>query len=91
MIVTDVNILTYLLIKGDKTLQAQAVWQIDADWVLPDLWRDEFLISSPLTSGKAEQTSNQRRHFGPQRLICSRIKSGRPIPWWSWSWRNVSG
>ena len=43
MIVADVNVLAYLLIKGEKTPQARAVWQIDAAWVLPDLWRDEFL------------------------------------------------
>lgn len=43
MIVVDVNVIAYLLIAGEKTAEAHAVWQLDADWIVPDLWRDEFL------------------------------------------------
>ncbi|HRO25588.1 MAG TPA: type II toxin-antitoxin system VapC family toxin, partial [Promineifilum sp.] len=43
MIVVDVNVIAYLLITGEKTTEARAVRELDADWIVPDLWRDEFL------------------------------------------------
>lgn len=43
MIVIDVNIIAYLLIAGERTAEAQALYELDPDWVAPDLWRDEFL------------------------------------------------
>lgn len=43
MIVVDVNVIAYLLIAGEKTAEARAVWELDADWIVPDLWRHEFL------------------------------------------------
>lgn len=43
MIAVDVNIIAYLLIAGEKTGEARAVRDLDADWIVPDLWRDEFL------------------------------------------------
>lgn len=43
MIVVDVNVIAYLLIAGKKTAEARAVRELDADWIVPDLWRDEFL------------------------------------------------
>ena len=43
MIVADVNVVAYLLIQGDKTSLAQQVYQQDANWHLPTLWRHEFL------------------------------------------------
>lgn len=43
MIVVDVNVIAYLLIAGEKTAEARVVRELDADWIVPDLWRDEFL------------------------------------------------
>ncbi len=43
MIVVDVNVIAYLLIAGEKTAEARAMRDLDADWLVPDLWRDEFL------------------------------------------------
>lgn len=43
MIVVDVNVVAYLLIAGDSTILAQAVWDLDSDWCLPSLWRHEML------------------------------------------------
>lgn len=43
MIVVDTNVIAYLLIQGDKTPLAQAVWQQDSAWAVPSLWRHEFL------------------------------------------------
>lgn len=43
MIVVDVNVIAYLLIAGEKTADARAVRASEPEWVVPDLWRDEFL------------------------------------------------
>lgn len=43
MIAVDVNVIAYLLIAGEKTVEARQVHELDADWVVPNLWRDEFL------------------------------------------------
>ncbi|MCK6526684.1 type II toxin-antitoxin system VapC family toxin [Myxococcota bacterium] len=43
MIVADTNLVSYLLIEGEQTEGARAVWSMDPDWRLPPLWRAEFL------------------------------------------------
>ncbi|MFQ5614671.1 MAG: type II toxin-antitoxin system VapC family toxin [Anaerolineae bacterium] len=43
MIVVDTNVIAYLMIEGEKTEQAQRTFSRDSNWVLPRLWRHEFL------------------------------------------------
>ena len=38
----DTNVVAYLLIEGDRTAQAQALWQADADWCSEAFYRIEF-------------------------------------------------
>ncbi len=42
MIVVDTNVMAYLLLGGEKTLQARQVVRKDPAWVAPLLWRSEF-------------------------------------------------
>lgn len=43
MIVADTNLITYLFIAGDKTVVANQIYEHDPDWIVPVLWRHEFL------------------------------------------------
>ena len=43
MIVADTNLVAYLLIDGKQTDVARAVWKKDPRWMLPTIWRSEFL------------------------------------------------
>ncbi|HSG40567.1 MAG TPA: VapC toxin family PIN domain ribonuclease, partial [Thermoanaerobaculia bacterium] len=56
MIVVDTNVLAYLLIEGEKTELATAVWRLDPEWRLPVLWRHEFLniLATYVKAGGAE-------------------------------------
>lgn len=42
MIVVDANILAYLYLPGENTMQAEVLLQDDPDWGAPILWRSEF-------------------------------------------------
>jgi predicted nucleic acid-binding protein len=42
MQLVDTNVIAYLLIAGDRTAQAQALWQTDRDWRSESFYRIEF-------------------------------------------------
>ncbi len=42
MIVVDTNVIAYLFLGGEKTLQARQTLQKDPQWAAPILWRSEF-------------------------------------------------
>lgn len=43
MIIADTNLVSYLLIEGERTVAVRRVHEKDPDWKLPTLWRSEFL------------------------------------------------
>jgi predicted nucleic acid-binding protein len=42
MIVVDANILSFFLLEGERTADANALRDADAEWMLPPFWRVEF-------------------------------------------------
>ena len=42
MIVVDTNIVAYLYLKGEHTLQSEKALIKDSEWLVPRLWRSEF-------------------------------------------------
>ncbi len=42
MIVIDTNVVAYLFLEGEFTAPADALFQRDAEWVAPVLWRSEL-------------------------------------------------
>ena len=66
MIVADTNLVSYLLIEGERTEEARRAWQRDPAWILPPLWRSEFLnvlaVSVRASVLSAEQARATWRH-----------------------------
>ncbi len=53
MIVVDTNIIAYLYISGEKSLQVEELLCLDTQWKAPLLWRSEFrsVLSQYLRKG----------------------------------------
>lgn len=43
MIVADTNLVAQLILKLDQTEIAQDIYRRDPEWLMPELWRHEFL------------------------------------------------
>jgi predicted nucleic acid-binding protein len=61
VIVADTNLVAYLLIEGTQTALAKAVWEKDSQWMLPTIWRSEFL-NVLTTSVRADVLTLQQAH-----------------------------
>ncbi|HEX6576548.1 MAG TPA: type II toxin-antitoxin system VapC family toxin [Gemmatimonadaceae bacterium] len=54
MIVVDVNVIAYLILPGEHTARAEAVFESDSVWVVPPLWASEMrsVLSHYVRGGK---------------------------------------
>lgn len=43
MIVVDTNVISYLLIRGDRSEAMDRLLEKDGNWIAPRLWQDEFM------------------------------------------------
>jgi predicted nucleic acid-binding protein len=43
VIVVDTNVISYFLIRGERTEKIERLYENDSDWIAPRLWIDEFL------------------------------------------------
>ena len=83
MIVADTNLISYLLIPGDKSSRAETVLMRDAEWAAPLIWRSELrnvltlymrhqnmtLSQAQQTMGKAESILRRNEYVVPSDLI----------------------
>lgn len=62
MIVVDSNVVAYYCINGAFTATAQQVWEKDADWHVPLLWRSELrsILTGYLRDGTLNATQIAR-------------------------------
>lgn len=68
MIVADTNLVAYLLIEGERTAQARRAWERDPAWIVPPLWRSEYL-SVLVKSVSARVLTEDQAAIGWQRGI----------------------
>ena len=59
MIVADANLLIYHFVQGVKTDLAHRVGELDDDWVVPPLWRHEFMNALALSVREAGMSLDQ--------------------------------
>jgi predicted nucleic acid-binding protein len=73
VIVVDANVIAYLLIAGESTAVAQAVWDLDSDWRVPALWRHEVLnvLSTYVKVGGSSLEQAQEIWSTATRLLAS--------------------
>ena len=78
MIVVDTNVLAYALIQGDRTALALQVGERDPQWVVPLLWRYEFLnvLTTFARHGVLELAQATRVWERAQRLL---LAAERPV------------
>jgi predicted nucleic acid-binding protein len=66
LIVADTNLLAYLLLPSERTRIAEAVFEKDAEWIAPLLWRSEmrnvlvlYMRQQGLTLAQAKETMRE--------------------------------
>lgn len=71
MVVVDTNILVYLLIKGDRTRKAQALFTADADWRSEGFVLIEFsnVLATYLRAGALNRPQAQRLLVEAERSV----------------------
>lgn len=87
MIVADTNVISYLLLPTDYSDKASLLFQIDPDWIAPELWRSEFrnvltlylrqniitLTQALALQDEAESLMNDREYTIPSAAILNLV------------------
>lgn len=83
MIVVDVNVVAYLLIEGERTAEAEAVFEADPAWSAPLLWRSEWrnVLAGYLRRGELDLDSAIDRLDAGEALVRGRehLAEGRRV------------
>lgn len=61
MIVAHTDLVSYLLIAGERTVEVRRIWRRDPVWVLPPLWRSQFLNALTLAARTGVLDADQTR------------------------------
>jgi predicted nucleic acid-binding protein len=63
VIVVDTNVVAYLLLGGEKTPSARAIFERDSKWAAPLLWRSEFRSVLAMFIRQEKLTSDKAMEF----------------------------
>lgn len=71
MIVVDTNIVAYLLLPGEHTARAEALYEQDSEWAAPILWRSEFrnLLCGYMRAGRLSLVDAKRLQHEAESLL----------------------
>ena len=75
MIVVDPNVIAYLLIEGERTEEARRAWLRDRDWLVPPLWRSDYLNVLWVSVRAAVLEPPTHSWLGSVRRACSPVGS----------------
>ena len=75
MVVVDTNVLAYLLIEGDRTAQAQALYVRDPDWRSEGFLLIEFsnMLATYVRSGRLDGAAAAGLLAGAQRILTGTV------------------
>ncbi len=75
MVVVDTNVLAYLLIEGDRTADAQALYARDPDWRSEGFLLVEFsnILATYLRAGSLERDAAERLLASAQQILSGSI------------------
>jgi predicted nucleic acid-binding protein len=82
VIVADSNLIAYLMIRGDRTAEAGAVFRKDAVWAAPLLWRSELrnVLVTYLRTGRFTLAEATERMHDAESLVAAREYEVPSVP-----------
>lgn len=77
MIVVDTNVVVSLLFDGPDSVLARRAWRRDREWVVPSLWRAEFLnvLVQAIRAGNIDEDAAHQSWNHASRLLGNRERA----------------